>query len=115
MDFFADIFLGLAAIAAAIYCIVLSRKLSRLKGLDQDLGGAIAVLSQQVDEMNSALAAAQSAAETSSTELASMAERAEAAAQHLERLLSGGTGDGKPEVAAENEPEAPLFPRRAQA
>ncbi|MEP3347213.1 MAG: hypothetical protein ABJN34_06730 [Litoreibacter sp.] len=62
MDFISDIFLGFGAIGAAVYCFVLSRKLSKLKGLDQDLGAAIAILSRQVDDMTKALSSAQTTA-----------------------------------------------------
>lgn len=134
-DMFSDIFLGGAAIAAAIYCLVLSRKLSRLRGLDQDLGGAIAILSQQVDEMTHALENAQKSADASSTELSDVAGRAEAASSKLEMLISslhdlpeiGAKTSPQPvaevtpaaatpiaESVAEPQPEQPLFLRRAR-
>ena len=88
MDFLADIFLGAGALAAAFYCLVLSRRLSRLKGLDQDLGSAITILSKQVDEMTGVLSQAQVAANNSSTELADTTERAENIAGRLEILIA---------------------------
>lgn len=88
MEFFSDLFLGGAAIAAAIYCLVLSRKITKLTGLDQDLGGAIAVLSQQVDEMTRALDQAKSVSDESGEELAELAKRADAASARLELLLA---------------------------
>ena len=60
LDIIADVLLGVGALAAAFYCVALSRKLSRLTGLDQELGTAIAILSQQVDEMTQVLQTAQS-------------------------------------------------------
>ncbi|GFE64399.1 hypothetical protein [Litoreibacter roseus] len=88
MDFFADIFLGAGALAAAFYCLILSRKLSKLKALDQDLGGAIAVMSQQVDQMTKVLGEAQNTASSSSSNLETMTQRAESVAGKLEVLIS---------------------------
>ena len=99
MDLLADFFLGAGALAAAFYCLILSRKLTRLKGLDQDLGGAIAVLSKQVDEMTKALDTAQSVAAESSVTLESTTGRAENVADRLEVLLAA-----LHDVAEETEP-----------
>ena len=88
MDFLADILLGLGAIAAAIYCFVLSRKLSKLKGLDQDLGSAIAILSRQVDEMTRVLSSAQDTANNSASQLQSKTEIAANIAARLELMIA---------------------------
>lgn len=124
MEYFSDIFLGVAAICAAFYCLLLSRRLSRLRGLDQDLGGAIAVLSKQVDEMTEVLRNAQSSADASSSDLKEMAERAEMASDKLEVLVAAVHDLAEaPEPAAPPTPvvevpavveEQPLFRRRAR-
>lgn len=101
MDYFADIFLGAGALAAAFYCLVLSRKLARLSGLDQDLGNAIAVLSKQVDEMTQVLGEAKETAGQSSAQLDQMTTRAEDVAGKLEIMLS----------ALEDLPEAMPMPQ----
>ncbi len=88
MTYLADIFLGAGALAAAFYCMILSRRLSRLTRLDQDLGGAIALLSKQVDEMTSVLGAAQSAATASTVALDEQTLKAESAAERLELLVA---------------------------
>lgn len=88
MTYLADIFLGAGALAAAFYCMILSRRLTRLTRLDQDLGGAIAVLSKQVDEMTSVLGAAQSAATASTAALDEQTLKAETAAERLELLVA---------------------------
>ncbi|MEM9434372.1 MAG: hypothetical protein AAGA12_10650 [Pseudomonadota bacterium] len=88
MNYLADIFLGAGALAAAFYCIVLSRRLTRLTRLDQDLGGAIAILSKQVDEMTSVLNAAQAAATASTSALDDQTTKAENASQRLEVLVA---------------------------
>ncbi len=84
LSFLSDILLGAGALAAAFYCVVLSRKLNRLTGLDQELGGAIALLSQQVDEMTLVLQAAQSSATGTRDELTELTTRAEQIAAELQ-------------------------------
>lgn len=88
MDFFADILLGLGALSAAVYCFVLSRKLSRFKGLDQDLGSAIAILSKQVDEMTQVLTEAKDSASRSSSDLADKTGAAQEIADRLEVMIA---------------------------
>lgn len=88
MGLIADILLIAGALGAAIYCLVLARKLSRLTGLESGMGGAIAVLSAQVDGMTRALSAAQTAATTSSERLEELTTRAEATAKRLELVLA---------------------------
>jgi len=84
LDIIADVLLGAGALAAAFYCVALSRKLNRLTGLDQELGTAIAVLSQQVDEMTEVLQTAQASANDAREKLSEMTERAEDAAMKLQ-------------------------------
>lgn len=88
MTLIADIFLAAGALGAAIYCLVLSRRLARFSDLEKGMGGAIAVLSVQVDDMTKALAQAQGTAKNARSDLDVVAERAEAAAQRLELLLA---------------------------
>lgn len=88
MQFLAEITSGLAALAAAIYCFVLARRLKRFNQLETGMGGAIAVLSAQVDDMTRALERAQAAAGTSERQLRALTERAEAGAEKLELLLA---------------------------
>ncbi len=88
MGFLADLLLAAAAFGAALYCFVLSRRLKALSSLDSGMGGAIALLSAQVDDLTRALTAAQERAGTSREHLDAQAARAEAACQRLELLLS---------------------------
>lgn len=87
MDLIADSLLIGGAIAAAFYCWVLSVRVRSLKDLDKGLGGAIAGLSKQVDDMQTALKAAKSVSEGSKVELEALAERAERASEQLRHLL----------------------------
>lgn len=88
MTLIADILLAAGALAAAIYCIVLSRRLSRFSDLEKGMGGAIAVLSVQVDDMTKVLSKAQGTAQTARADLEDIAQRAEGAARRLELLLA---------------------------
>lgn len=88
MQLISDFLLGSGALAAALYCIVLSRRLNKFTQLETGMGGAIAVLSAQVDDMTKALERAQGTAKTSVSTLESMTGRAEDAAVRLELLLA---------------------------
>lgn len=105
MEFIADILLGFGAISAAFYCFILSRKINRLKGLDQDLGGAIAVLSKQVDEMTQVLTTAQSSATESADDLAAKTASAAAVTERLELMIAALQGLPDEDVEI-NTPEA---------
>ena len=59
MDIIADILLISGAIGAGVYCLVLGRRLNKFNDLEKGVGGAVAVLSAQVDDLNRTLAAAQ--------------------------------------------------------
>ncbi|MBW7920959.1 MAG: hypothetical protein H3C51_02540 [Rubellimicrobium sp.] len=88
MDAIANIFLAGGALGAAAYCLVLSRRLQRFTDLEKGVGGAVAVLSAQVDDLTRALALAQGRAGESAVSLTGASQRAEAAAGRLEVLLA---------------------------
>ena len=88
MDLIADILMGAGAIGAGVYCLVLARRLRSFSGLEKGMGGAIAVLSRQVDEMTRALDGARDQAGASAARLDALATRGEAAAQRLELLIA---------------------------
>jgi hypothetical protein len=88
MELISDILLGAGALGAAVYCLVLSNRLKRFNQLETGMGGAIAVLSAQVDDMTRALHKAQETAATSTTKLGGLTERSEKAAERLELLLA---------------------------
>lgn len=103
MSLIADILLIAGALGAAFYCIVLSRRLSRLSNMETGMGGAISVLSAQVTDMTRTLERAQAAARTSSASLEDATARAEKAAQRLELLLA----------SLHDLPDAPTAPKAA--
>ena len=120
MDFIADIFLVAGSFGAAVYCYVLSARLKRFTTLESGMGGAIAVLSAQVDDMTKALAAARGAANGSAESLEALTLRGEAVARKLELLVASlhDLPDPAPEAAppAEAETERRLrFVRRRAA
>ena len=86
MELIADILLGAGAIAAGAYCLVLSRRLTAFNRLETGMGGAIAVLSAQVDDMTKALDSARGAANESARSLCDMTDRADRAAGRLELM-----------------------------
>lgn len=88
MDMIADILLVAGAFGAAIYCYVLAARLKKFTTLETGMGGAIAVLSAQVDDMTRALEGARAAAVGSATGLQTLTVRAEAAAVKLELFLA---------------------------
>lgn len=88
MELIADILLIAGALGAALYCVVLSRRLNRFTNLEKGVGGAIAVLSSQVDDMTKALEEARTATSSSASSLKSMTGRAEGVAQRLELLVA---------------------------
>lgn len=88
MNFLSDILLATAAIGAAIFCLVLSRRLRALTTLDSGMGKAIAVLSAQVDDLSRALRTAQQTARASAEKLDTQSRRAEAACRQLELLMA---------------------------
>ncbi|WP_253913322.1 hypothetical protein [Pseudoruegeria sp. HB172150] len=88
MELIADILLIAGALGAALYCIVLSRRLRRFNDLEKGVGGAIAVLSAQVDDMTKTLKKAQGAAIGSTSSLKDLTIRAESVSKRLEVLVA---------------------------
>jgi methyl-accepting chemotaxis protein len=88
MELIADILLAAGALGAGIYCFVLGRRLNRFNDLENGVGGAVAVLSAQVDDLSKTLESAQSTAEKSANTLTDLTERAEAMAKRLELQMA---------------------------
>jgi hypothetical protein len=88
MKLIADILMIAGTFSVAVYCIVLARRLSRFTDLEKGVGGAIAVLSAQVDDMTKMLTKAQKTAAGSAVNLEKLTARAEDAAKRLELLMA---------------------------
>lgn len=88
MDIIADILLVAGAAGAGLYCFILGRRLNRFNDLEKGVGGAVAVLSAQVDDLTKTLSAAQSTAAASASTLTDLTARAEAMSQRLELQMA---------------------------
>ncbi|MCF6315012.1 MAG: hypothetical protein COB39_00070 [Marinosulfonomonas sp.] len=88
MTLIADILLVAGALGAAFYCMILSRRLNRFNDLEKGVGGAVAVLSVQVDDMTKTLERARGAASDSTSSLESLTGKAEDVAKRLELLMA---------------------------
>ncbi len=95
----ADILLILATLGAGTFCLILSRRLTRLSRIDNGLGGAIAVLSAQVDDMSKALAETRSGSEGSATRLEELNAEAQSLLEELELTMSACHDLAPPEDA----------------
>lgn len=88
MALIADILMAAGSFGAAIYCYVLSARLKKFTALESGMGGAIAVLSAQVDDMTRALEQARTAAGGSASSLEGLTLRGESVAARLELLVA---------------------------
>lgn len=88
MELIADILLASGALGAGLYCFVLGRRLNRFNDLEKGVGGAVAVLSAQVDDLTRTLNAARQAAGASATTLTNLTQRAEDTARKLELQMA---------------------------
>ncbi len=115
MDLIADILLVAGALGAGFYCFVLARRLTRFTDLENGVGGAVAVLSAQVDDLSKTLNTAQKTAGDSSESLQELTERAEDVARRLE-LLVASMHDLPQGGAAPQQPNADtVFMRRPRS
>ncbi|WP_121060635.1 hypothetical protein [Chachezhania antarctica] len=118
MELVADILLVAGALGAGFYCYVLAQRLNRFNDLEKGVGGAVAVLSSQVDHLNKALEVAQNSSEGSSAALEALTERAESVAQRLELMMASMhdvpmAGSGAQPAAAPQQARAPEAPVKA--
>jgi hypothetical protein len=88
LPYIADVLMIAASSGAAIYCLILSRRLSRLTSFDKGIGGAIAVLSAQVDEMKTALGEAKAGTEGAGTQLQDLVRQARDISGELELMIA---------------------------
>lgn len=88
MNLIADILMAAGAFGAALYCSVLSARLKRFSTLESGMGGAIAVLSAQVDDMTTLLDSARTTATGSASRLDALTVRAEGVSARLELLVA---------------------------
>ena len=109
MSQIADILLLSGTLAACVYCMVLSHRLRRFTDLEKGVGGAVAVLSAQVDDLTTILARARTTASSSASTLNEASDRAESAVKRIELLLA--SLHDLPEVSESANPAIPMFMR----
>lgn len=88
MNLIADILMIAGTIGVAVYCYVLAGRLKKFSTLESGMGGAIAVLSAQVDDLTRALEKARGAATGSAATLEALTVRSEMVAARLEVMLA---------------------------
>lgn len=111
MEMIADILMAAGAIGAGFYCFVLGRRLNRFNDLEKGVGGAVAVLSAQVDDLTKTLSAAQKTAGKSAATLTELTTRAEDTSRRLE-LQMASLHDIP---SAQEQPASPMPPPAAKA
>ncbi|GGC17579.1 hypothetical protein GCM10011363_37680 [Marivita lacus] len=115
MEFVADVLLVAGALGAGLYCFVLSRRLTRFTDLENGVGAAVAVLSVQVTDLQTALQNAQKTAIHSSDSLEDLTRRAEDAAKRLELMVASlhDLPPNSPRLDAPPATTGPVFSRHA--
>ena len=113
MDLIADMLMAAATLGAAIYCLVLAARLRKFTTLETGMGGAIAVLSAQVDDMTRAIEKARGVADSSERNLEDLTGRADGLARRLELLMASlhdqpepGASPAAPRAEPETEEES---------
>jgi hypothetical protein len=109
----ADLLMIVASCGAAIYCLILSRRLSRLTSFDKGIGGAIAVLSAQVDEMKAALAEAKSGTEGAGRQLRDLVGQAQEISGELELMIAACHDFAEQALVVQGSPAPTLTPSLA--
>lgn len=111
MDIIADILLVAGALGAGMYCYVLAQRLKRFNDLEKGVGGAVAVMSAQVDDMTKTLIAARETSGKSTEALEDLTGRAETVAQRLELLIASlhdlPSDRSRPQPEAQRPPAEP--------
>lgn len=114
MELIADMLMIAGAAGVAVYCQILAGRLKKLSTLESGMGGAIAVLSAQVDDLTRVLEKARGAASGSAASLEALTTRAEASAAKLELMLATlhDLPEPRPEPESEGTDRKPRFVRR---
>ncbi|MEO1677497.1 MAG: hypothetical protein AAFU80_04985 [Pseudomonadota bacterium] len=112
MSLIADVLMIAGGFGAALYCWVLSRRLSRFNDLERGVGGAVAVLSAQVDDLTKALEQARATAANASKQLEETTARAEETARTLELQMASSHEPGGRRVVTGTLPSGRTVRRR---
>ena len=122
MEEISNILLIGATCAAAFYCFSLSRRLRKFTNLESGMGGAIAVLSAQVNDLHKSVEHAKLAASQSQLEIEKSSRRAEEIQRKLDLQIASlhdlvpvseqVHGEDNIEVPETSSPDEPMFVRR---
>jgi hypothetical protein len=104
VDLISDMLMIAASLGASVYCLVLAARLRRFTTLETGMGGAIAVLSGQVDDMTRALDKARGVAGSSERNLEELTIKADALARRLELLMASLHDLPDPKAVAPDRP-----------
>lgn len=123
MELVADFLLVAGALGAGFFCYILARRLNRFNDLEKGVGGAVALLSAQVDDLTKTLVAARETSDGSNAALGDLTGRAEAVAQRLELMIASmhdlPAAGRQDEVAAQphavRTPTGPMFVRHERS
>ncbi|WP_340108172.1 hypothetical protein [Pikeienuella sp. HZG-20] len=111
MELIADGLLLIASMVAALYCLILSRRLRRLTRMEGGLGKAITTMSTQVDEMKAVLSTSQKATAKAIGDLDARLAAAKTAAAKLE--ATAAAADDAAETLKEAAARAEAAPKPA--
>jgi len=111
VEFVADFLLVAGALGAGFFCFVLARRLNRFNDLEKGVGGAVALLSAQVDDLAKTLVAARATSDGTNAALDELTGRAESVAQRLELMMA--SMHDIPETSQTNEVQKPNNAGRA--
>ena len=112
MELIADILLLAGAFGAGIYCYVLSRRLRKFTDLEKGIGGAVATLAVQVEELSKAVEQAQKTAGVSTEKLTEDTYKAELVAKRLELLLASMHDLPEPQRKPSERSQNPFYARQ---
>ncbi len=105
LSYGADLMVILASLGAMAYCMVLSRRLSRLTSFDKGLGSAIAVMSSQVEEMKSALREAKAGSDGAGKQLNDLVHQAREISSELEMMIAACHDFAEEAIEVQAKPE----------
>ena len=88
MAFIADTILASGSFVVAIYCLILSKRLRKFTSMENDIGKAISILSNQIDELRKSVKNAQQSGEVTINKLKYANKNADNSAKHLELLVA---------------------------
>lgn len=110
METIANILMITGTLGVAFYCFVLGRRLRRLNSLETGVGGAIATLSKQVQDLQATLDTARQGARSDADRLEELVAKAASTTQQLE-LMVASLHDIPP---ADKTQHDPLFTRHGR-